>query len=46
MVAVPALNVKRTRVASVQMEYFQDSLLSEEVRMLLRPYIATRLGRA
>ena len=46
MVAVPALNVKRTRVASVQMEYFQDSLLSEEVRLLLRPYIATRLGRA
>jgi len=44
--AVPALNVKRTRVASVQMEYFRDSLLTEEVRLLLRPYVAARLGRA
>jgi hypothetical protein len=42
--AMPAMNVKSNRVDTMQMEYFSSSLLDEQVRMLLRPYIAERLG--
>ncbi len=42
--STPALNVKRTTVDGMQMEYFSGALLDETVRSLLKPYMATRLG--
>ena len=42
--ATPAMNVKSSRIDTLQMEYFSGSLLDEQVRMLLRPYVAERLG--
>jgi hypothetical protein len=42
--ATPALNVKSNRVDSLQMEYFSGSLIDPEVRSLLSPYLAERLG--
>ena len=42
--ATPALNVKANRIDTVQMEYFSGSLLDPQVQMLLRPYVAERLG--
>ncbi|MBS1813596.1 MAG: hypothetical protein JSS87_01840 [Acidobacteria bacterium] len=42
--AMPALNVKRTTVDAMQMEYFSGALLDEEVKRMLRPFVATRLG--
>ena len=42
--ATPGLNVKRSRVDTMQMEYFSGSLLDAQVLMMLRPYVATRLG--
>jgi hypothetical protein len=42
--ATPALNASRTRMDTMQMEYFSSSLLDETVQTLLRPYVANRLG--
>lgn len=42
--ASPGLNVKSSRVDTLQMEYFSDSLLDSQVRGLLRPYLAERLS--
>ncbi|HTD96335.1 MAG TPA: hypothetical protein VK627_05380 [Edaphobacter sp.] len=42
--ATPAMNVKYSRVDTMQMEYFSGSLLDEQVQALLRPYVAERLG--
>jgi hypothetical protein len=42
--ATPALNASRTRIDTMQMEYFSSSLLDETVQTWLRPYVATRLG--
>ena len=42
--AQPALNVSRSRVDTLQMEYFSGSLLDETVKAWLRPYVAQRLG--
>lgn len=42
--ATPALNVHRSRVDTMQMEYFSDALLDSQVKALLRPYVAERLG--
>ncbi len=42
--AQPALNAKKSRVDTLQMEYFSGSLLDETVKALLRPYVANRLG--
>lgn len=42
--AAPGLNVKSSRVDTMQMEYFSDSLLDAQVKALLRPYVAERLG--
>ncbi|WP_035347233.1 hypothetical protein [Edaphobacter aggregans] len=42
--ATPALNVKTSRIDTVQMEYFSGSLLDPQVLALLRPYVAERLG--
>jgi hypothetical protein len=42
--ATPALNVKTNKMESLQMQYFSDSLIDTQVRALLRPYVAERLG--
>ena len=42
--ATPAMNVKSSRMDTVQMQYFSGSLIDPQVQMLLRPYIAERLG--
>lgn len=42
--ATPVLNASRTRIDTMQMEYFSSSLLDETVKAWLRPYVANRLG--
>ena len=42
--ATPGLNVKSSRMDTMQMQYFSGSLMDEQVKALLRPYVATRLG--
>lgn len=44
MQATPSLNVKSSRLDTLQMEYFFNSLIDQQVQALLRPYIANRLG--
>lgn len=42
--ATPALNVSKSRIDTMQMQYFSSSLLDETVQKWLRPYVANRLG--
>lgn len=42
--ATPALNVKASRIDTLQMQYFSGSLLDDQVKALLCPYVAERLG--
>jgi hypothetical protein len=42
--ATPAMNVKSSRMDTMQMQYFSDSLIDAQVQTLLRPYVAERLG--
>jgi hypothetical protein len=42
--STPALNASKTKMDTMQMEYFSSSLLDETVQAWLRPYIANRLG--
>jgi hypothetical protein len=42
--ATPGLNVKSSRMDTLQTQYFSDSLLDSQVKALLRPYVAERLG--
>ncbi|SEB87431.1 hypothetical protein [Terriglobus roseus] len=42
--AMPALNVKRQALDSMAMEYFRGALLDDEVKRLLAPYVAERMG--
>lgn len=42
--ATPALNVKSSRMDTLQMQYFAGSLLDEGVRAMLKPYVAEKLG--
>lgn len=43
--ATPALNVRTGKMDALQMQYFSDSLIDSQVRALLRPYVAERLGQ-
>jgi hypothetical protein len=40
----PGLNVKTSKMDTMWMQYFSNSLLDVHVQQLLRPYVATRLG--
>jgi hypothetical protein len=40
----PGLNVKSSRMDTLQTQYFSDSLIDSQVQALLRPYVAERLG--
>lgn len=42
--ATPGMNVKSSRLDTLQMQYFGTSLLDEQVQMLLRPYVARKVG--
>lgn len=42
--ATPAMNVKSSRMDTMQMQYFSGSLIDAQVQALLRPYLAERLG--
>ena len=42
--ATPALNASKTRIDTMQMQYFSSSLLDDTVKTWLRPYVANRLG--
>ena len=38
------MNVKFSRMDTMQMEYFAGSLLDDGVRAMLKPYLAEKLG--
>ena len=42
--ATPALNVKKTQLDRLRMEYFSDSLIDSTVRMHLATYVAQKVG--
>jgi hypothetical protein len=42
--ATPALNASKTKIDTMQMQYFSSSLVDDTVKAWLRPYIANRLG--
>jgi hypothetical protein len=42
--ATPAMNVKSSKIDTLQMQYFSGSLVDPQVQMLLKPYVAERLG--
>lgn len=42
--ATPGLNVKASKMDTMWMQYFSNSLIDAEVERLLRPYVASRLG--
>jgi hypothetical protein len=42
--AMPAFNVQKTKIDTMQMQYFSDSLMDDQVRSLLRPYVSRRMG--
>ena len=44
MQATPSLNLKSSRLDTLQMQYFSNSLMDDQVKTLLRPYVANRLG--
>ncbi len=42
--ATPGLNVQSSKIDTMQVAYFSDSLLDSNVKTLLRPWVANRLG--
>ena len=42
--ATPALNASKTKIDTMQIQYFSSSLLDDTVKAWLRPYVANRLG--
>jgi hypothetical protein len=42
--ATPAMNVKSSKMDTMQMQYFSGVLVDPQVQALLRPYVAERLG--
>jgi len=42
--AIPGLNVKSSRIDTMQMSYFSNSLIDPQVAAMLQPYVATMLG--
>ena len=42
--STPALNASKTKIDTMQMQYFSSSLLDETVETWLNPYVANRLG--
>jgi len=42
--ATPAMNVKGSKMDTLQMQYFAGSLIDANVQMILAPYVAQRVG--
>jgi hypothetical protein len=42
--STPALNASKTKIDTMQMQYFSSSLIDETVQAWLRPYVASRAG--
>jgi len=42
--ATPGLNVRSSKMDTMQVQYFSNSLMDPMVQTLLRPWVATRLG--
>lgn len=42
--ATPGLNVKSSKLDTLQTQYFSDSLLDTQVKAMLRPYVAERMA--
>lgn len=42
--ATPALNASKTKIDTMQMQYFSSSLVDDTVKVWLAPYVANRLG--
>jgi hypothetical protein len=42
--AMPSVNVKQTKMDTMWMTYFGSSLIDPQVQLLLKPYMAERLG--
>jgi hypothetical protein len=42
--STPALNASKSKIDTMQIQYFSSSLVDETVQVWLRPYIANRLG--
>jgi hypothetical protein len=42
--ATPALNVSRSKLDTMQMDYFAGTLIDDGVRALLKPYLAEKAG--
>jgi hypothetical protein len=42
--STPALNASKTKIDTMQVQYFSSSLVDETVQAWLRPYVANRLG--
>ena len=42
--STPALNASKTKIDTMQMQYFSSSLVDQTVQAWLRPYVANRLG--
>lgn len=42
--STPALNASKTKIDTMQMQYFSSSLVDDTVKTWLRPYVANRLG--
>ncbi len=42
--ATPGMNVKSSKLDTMQMQYFSSSLMDEQIQILLRPYVAQRVG--
>ena len=42
--ATPGLNVKSSKIDTMQMEYFSNTLIDNTVQGLLKPWVANRLG--
>ena len=42
--ATPALNVSSSRIDTMQMAYFAPTLIDNDVRALLKPFVAEKLG--
>jgi hypothetical protein len=42
--ATPAMNVRSSKLDTMQMQYFSGVLLDPQVQALLRPYLAQRIG--
>ena len=42
--ATPAMNVKGSRMDTLQMQYFSGSLIDANVQQMLAPYVAQKVG--